>query len=91
MLQVTPSTSLKQRGRTAELPRPDFNRQVIRFTRHTLQVNKKRHNIIDGCQVESEDKILGANNHNSFLGKLNIRKTEFYIKQKRPQNMARLS
>jgi hypothetical protein len=37
MLQVTPYTSLKLRGRTTELPRSDFNRQVIRFTRHTLQ------------------------------------------------------
>jgi hypothetical protein len=36
VLQVTPYTSLKLRGRTVELPRPDFNRQVIRFTRHTL-------------------------------------------------------
>jgi hypothetical protein len=36
MLQVTLYTSLKLRGRTAELPRSDFNRQVIRFTRHTL-------------------------------------------------------
>ena len=37
MLQVTLYTSLKLRGRTTELPRSDFNRQVIRFTRHTLQ------------------------------------------------------
>ena len=36
MLQVTLYTSLKLRGRTTELPRSDFNRQVIRFTRHTL-------------------------------------------------------
>src|SRR4030042_1231007 len=39
MLQVTLYTSLKLRGRTTELPRSDFNRQVIRFTRHTLQVS----------------------------------------------------
>ena len=38
VLQVTPYTSLKLRGRTTELPRSDFNRQVIRFTRHALQV-----------------------------------------------------
>jgi len=38
MLQVTLYTSPKLRGRTTELPRSDFNRQVIRFTRHTLQV-----------------------------------------------------
>jgi hypothetical protein len=38
MRQVTLNTSLKLRGRTTELPRSDFNRQVIRFTRHTLQV-----------------------------------------------------
>ena len=38
MLQVTLYTSLQLRGRTTELPRSDFNRQVIRFTRHTLQV-----------------------------------------------------
>jgi hypothetical protein len=38
MLQVTLYTSLKLRGRTTELPRSDFNRLVIRFTRHTLQV-----------------------------------------------------
>jgi hypothetical protein len=35
--QVTLYTSLKLRGRTAELPRSDFNRQVTRFTRHALQ------------------------------------------------------
>jgi hypothetical protein len=40
MLQVTPYTSLKLRGRTTELPRSDFNRQVIRFTRHTLRVHR---------------------------------------------------
>jgi len=40
VLQVTLYTSLKLRGRTTELPRSDFNRQVIRFTRHTLQVLK---------------------------------------------------
>ena len=38
VLQVTLYTSLKLRGRTAELPRSDFNRQVIRFTRHTLLI-----------------------------------------------------
>ena len=37
VLQVTPCTSLKLRGRTTEFPRSDFNRQVIRFTRHTTQ------------------------------------------------------
>ena len=36
VLQVTPYTSLKLNGRTAELPRGDFNRRVIRFTRHPL-------------------------------------------------------
>jgi hypothetical protein len=43
MLQVTLYTSLKLRGRTTELPRSDFNRQVMRFTRHTLQVNSRKH------------------------------------------------
>jgi hypothetical protein len=38
VLPVTLRTSLKLRGRTAELPRSDFNRPVIRFTRHTLLV-----------------------------------------------------
>ncbi len=38
MLQVTLYTSLKLRGRTTELPRSDFNRLVIRFTRHTLLI-----------------------------------------------------
>jgi len=38
MIQVTPYTSLQLHGRTTELPWSDFNRQVIRFTRHTLQV-----------------------------------------------------
>jgi hypothetical protein len=38
MLQVTPYTSLKLHGRTTELPWSDFNRQVIRFTRHTLLI-----------------------------------------------------
>ena len=36
-LWVTPHTSLKLRGRTAEFPRSDFNRQVMRFTRHTVK------------------------------------------------------
>ena len=40
VLQVTPCTSLKLRGRTAELPRSDFNRQVIRFTRHALLMGR---------------------------------------------------
>ena len=39
MLQVTLNTSLKLHGRATELPWSDFNRQVIRFTRHTLQVS----------------------------------------------------
>ena len=39
MLQVTLNTSLKLRGRTTKLPPSDFNRQVIRFTRHTLQMS----------------------------------------------------
>ncbi len=46
MLQVTLNTSLKLRGRTTEFPRSDFNRQVIRFTRHTTQFtpdDKHRH------------------------------------------------
>ena len=36
MLQVTLNTSLQLGGRTTEFPRSDFNRQVTRFTRHTL-------------------------------------------------------
>ena len=39
MFQVTLYTSLKLRERTTELPRSDFNRLVIRFTRHTLRVH----------------------------------------------------
>ena len=39
MIQVTLYTSLQLHGRTTELPWSDFNRQVIRFTRHTLRVN----------------------------------------------------
>jgi len=35
--QVTLYTSLKLHGRTTELPWSDFNRQVIRFPRHTIQ------------------------------------------------------
>jgi hypothetical protein len=35
VLRVTPHTSLQLHGRTAELPWPDLNRQVIRYTRHT--------------------------------------------------------
>ena len=38
-LQVTLCTSLKLHGRTTELPWSDFNRQVICFTRHTLQLH----------------------------------------------------
>jgi hypothetical protein len=41
-LQVTLYTSLKLRGRTAELPRSDFNRQVIRFPRHAVQIFNSR-------------------------------------------------
>jgi len=43
MLQVTLYTSLKLHGRTTELPWSDFNRQVIRFTRHTLQRLSRGH------------------------------------------------
>jgi hypothetical protein len=39
VLQVTLYTSLKLRGQTTELPRSDFNRIVIRFTRHTLRIH----------------------------------------------------
>ena len=35
VLRVTPHTSLQLRGRTAELPRSDFNQQATRYTRHT--------------------------------------------------------
>ena len=42
MLQVTLNTSLKLHGRATELPWSDFNRQVIRFTRHTLQMRNSR-------------------------------------------------
>ena len=35
VFQVTLNTSLQLRGRTAEFPRSDFNRQVMRLTRHT--------------------------------------------------------
>ena len=35
VLQVTLNTSLQLRGRTAEFPRSDFNRQALRLTRHT--------------------------------------------------------
>ena len=38
VLEVALYTSLKLCGRATELPRSDFSRQVIRFTRHTLQV-----------------------------------------------------
>ena len=37
VLQVTPNTSFKLRGRTTQFPRSDFNRQVIRHTRHTVK------------------------------------------------------
>jgi len=37
LLRITPRTSLQLRGRTAELPRLDFNQQVIRYTRHTVR------------------------------------------------------
>jgi len=46
MIQVTPYTSLQLHGRTTELPWSDFNRQVIRFTRHTLQSNDSDDEII---------------------------------------------
>jgi len=39
VLQVTLYTSLQLRGWTAEFPRSDSNRQVIRFTRHALLLN----------------------------------------------------
>ena len=38
MLQVTLNTSLQLHGRTTELPSSDFNRLVIRFTRHTTVI-----------------------------------------------------
>jgi len=42
VLRVTPHTSLQLRGRTAELPRSDFNRQDIRYTRHTDVAQKNQ-------------------------------------------------
>ena len=36
--QVTLYTSFKLRGSATEFPRPDFNRQVIRFTRHARRL-----------------------------------------------------
>ena len=57
MLQVTLNTSLQLRGRTTELPPSDFNRQVIRFTRHTLQGKGFRFSIdvmILGCTKVSD-------------------------------------
>ena len=38
-LQVTLNPSLKLYGWTTKFPRSDFNRQVIRFTRHTTELN----------------------------------------------------
>jgi len=38
VLQVTLYTSLKPRGRTAELPGSRFAGQVMRFTRHALRM-----------------------------------------------------
>ena len=43
MLQVTLYTSLKLHGRTTDFPWSDFDRQVICFTRHTLQLNVFKH------------------------------------------------
>ncbi len=39
VLQITPCTSLKLCGRTTQLPLSDSNRQVICFTRHTLEID----------------------------------------------------
>ncbi|MCJ7749268.1 MAG: hypothetical protein MUP27_16140, partial [Desulfobacterales bacterium] len=36
VLRITPHTSLKLRGRTAEFPRLDFNQQATCLTRHTV-------------------------------------------------------
>ena len=38
VIQITPYTSLKLRGRTAELPRSRFTGQVMRRTRHTERI-----------------------------------------------------
>jgi hypothetical protein len=58
MLQVTPYTSLKLHGRTTELPWSDFNRQVIRFTRHTL---RRLHSAV-ATGVVQKTKTGGLNN-----------------------------
>jgi len=58
VLQVTLYTSLQLRGRTTELPPSDFNRQVIRFTRHTLQV--RNYEFGSGLNITSRNRHLGG-------------------------------
>jgi hypothetical protein len=54
VLQVTLYTSLTLRGRTAQLPRPDFNWQVICPTRHT--VRRRKHGNGEACRARLAKK-----------------------------------
>jgi hypothetical protein len=59
VLQVTPYTSLKLRGRTAELPRSDLNRQVILFTWHFVlffTLDKSERLIPEGLGIAEKTK-----------------------------------
>ena len=58
MLQVALCTSLKLHGRTTELPPSDFNRQVTRFTRHTLQV--RNYGFGSGLNITARNRHLGG-------------------------------
>ncbi len=49
-------TSLKLRGQTAELSRSDFNRQVIRFTQHALQILLLTDSEVQRLRVEINKK-----------------------------------
>ena len=60
VLQVTLFTSLKLRGRTTELPRSDFSRQVIRFTRHTLLTNGEP--VLTKLQI-NKSKVYGCDEY----------------------------
>ena len=57
VFQVTLHTSLQLRGRTAELPWSDFNRQVICHARHTVRYRTEEIELLRGVPLHEAGKI----------------------------------
>ena len=68
VFQVTLHTSLQLRGRTAELPRPDSNWQVICSTRHTVRLGILRFDVIHKLRLGKAEKVWGQSFTIPFRG-----------------------